>query len=322
MTPSSGATIRADLNLLVEEAFSAEEFFIGARAVPPLSVDAKSGTYPKLQIAAGELLKAVATPRESGGSYSRIRRKWTTDTYDCIDRGLESPIDDTDVADLARFFPLEATEARLTLRNVMLAHEVRAAALLMSTDNFGSATNSAVAYTTANKATISFVDDVLAAIRRVKANGIRPNTVVMSEAVFHRISTGTLVTAFVRGSDTGNIAMPLNASNLAAAFRPYGIEQVLIGDQIQDTAAKGQAKSVSSIWGNTYVWVGATNARAMTPKDGGAAFTFVWNKEGGLWVTETYREEDKRSTIIRVRQNTIEKVVDSTAGTLIATQYS
>lgn len=322
MTPSSGATIRADLNLLVEEAFAAEEFFIGARAMPPLPVDAKSGTYPKLRIGKGELLKAAATEREPGGSYNRLRRVWETDTYDCVDRGLESAVDDVDVKDLSRFFNLEGVEAQLTLRNVMLAHEVRVAAALMNAATFGAGTNSVVAYTTANLATISFVTDVLAAIRRVKANGVRPNTIVMSEAVFHRISTATLVTSFVRGANDSNITRPMNAANIAAAFRDYGITQVLIGDQIQDTAAKGQAAVTSAIWGNALVWVGAVNATALSAKDRGAGFTFFWNQEGGLWVSESYRDEKVRSSIVRVRQNTTEKVVDATAGTLITTQFA
>ena len=94
MYPTSGATIRADLNIKVEEASAAERFYIARFVMPPLSVDAKSGTYPKLQIADAELAKAQSTIRERGGSYGRVSRKWTTDNYDCVDRGLEEPVDD------------------------------------------------------------------------------------------------------------------------------------------------------------------------------------------------------------------------------------
>lgn len=322
MNPTSGATIRADLNFLVEEAFGAESMLIGSRVMPPMGVDAKSGTYPKLQIAKGALLESVATERNTDGSYNEIRRQWTTDTYDCTDRGLEERVDDAAARDVARFFNAESVASRLTLRNVMQAHEVRVATAIMNATNFGAGTNSDVAYTVANKATISFVDDVLSAIRRVKANGARANSIVMSEAVFHRISTATLVKEFVRGSIQGNISLPINAANLAAAFAPYGISQVLIGDSVQNTAAKGQDKSTSGIWGNTYVWVGAVNAGATDPRMGGAGFTLVWNAEGGLFVTESYRDEKRRSSMVRVRQNTAEKITDATSGTLITTQYA
>jgi hypothetical protein len=144
----------------------------------------------------------------------------------------------------------------------------------------------------------------------------------MSQAVFHRIATSSNVQAFVRGSINGNITMPMNAANLATALADYGIERVLIGRARQNTAKKGQAKSVSPIWNNTYVWVGRVNPAALTPQSGGAGFIFYWNLEGGLYVSETYRDESRRSNIVRVRQNTTEKLSDTSCGTLITTQYS
>jgi hypothetical protein len=320
ISPTSGATIRADLNLKVEEAQAADDFFIGLRALPPLGVDAKSGTYPKLQIAAAELLTASATERSTDGSYGEVTRQWTTDTYDCVDRGLEERVDDAAARDLGRFFNLEATAAKLVLRQMMLAHEVRAAAALVNATTFGAGTNSAVAYTEANIATISFVADVLAAIERVRNNGTNPDTIVLSSTVYNRIRRATPVTSFVSGS-LGK-GSEVTANTLAQAFADEGIRQCLVGKARYNSAKKGQAHSAANVWGNTYVWVGKSNAGAMDAKEGGAGFTFHWNAEGGLFVTETYREEKRRGTIVRVRQNTTEKIVDSTAGTLITTQYS
>ena len=322
MYPTSGATIRADLNIAVEEANAADQFFIGPAVMPPLPVDARSGTYPKIEIAGGELLKAGSTARTSTGSYGQISRTWTTDTYDCVDRGLEEAVGDTDAKDMARFFSMEAAAARLTMRNVKLDHEIRVKDAIFSTGNFGSATNSAVAYTTGNLTTIDFPGDVLDAIDRVEDNAQMANTIILSKAVFTRLSKSTKLQNWVRGQLKGNAEMPINAANIAASFADYGISRVLVARARYDSAKKGQAKSVSQIWPTTYVWVGYTNPGARTPQDGGAGFTFYWNAEGGLFVTETYREESRRSNMVRVRQNTTEKVTDGTAGTLIATQYS
>ncbi len=322
MYPTSGATLRADLNIVVEEAFAAEGFFIGSRVMPPLSVDEKAGTYPKIEIAGGALLDPVVTERARGASYGRISRKWTSDTYDCVDRGLEEPVDDTDQKDLSRFFNLEAAATRLTLRNVMLAHEVRVAGEIFNPTNFGAATNSTVAYTSGNLATIDAPADILAAIDRVEDNVAQANTIVIPKAVFTRLSLSTKLQQWVRGQLKGNSEMPVNAANIAAAFADYGITQVLIGRARQNTAKKGAAKSVSQIWPNTHIWVGYVNPSARTPQEGGAGFTFHWNAEGGLFVTETYRNESARSNMVRVRQHTTEKVTDGTQGTLIATQYA
>ncbi|MBN9691312.1 MAG: hypothetical protein J0M24_13835 [Verrucomicrobia bacterium] len=322
MYPSGGATIRADINAVVEEASAADTFHIGALVMPPLGVSAKSGTYPKIDIAGGALLDAVATERAASGSYGEVSRKWGTDTYDCVDRGLEEAVDDAEARDLARYFNAELTAARLTLRNMRLAHEVRVAAAIMNTSNFGSGTNSAVAYTAANLATIDFAQDVLAAIDRVEDNAVQVNTIVLSKAVLTRLALSTKLQNWVRGQLKGNGDMPMNAANIAASFADYGITRVLVGRARQNTAKKGAAKSVSQIWGNTYVWVGNVNPNASMAQDGGAGFTLYWNQEGGVFVSETYRNENRRSTMVRVRQNTAEKVVDGTSGTLITTQYS
>lgn len=319
-SPVGGATIRADLNLKVEEAQMTDEFFIGTRALPPLGVDAKSGTYPKLQIATGELMTSSATERSTDGSYGEVTRQWTTDTYDCIDRGLEERVDDAQARDAARWFNLEATAARLVLRQMMLAHEVRAAAALINATTFGAGTNSVVAYTAANIATISFVEDVLLAIERVRNNGTNPDTIVLSSTVYNRIRRATPVLTFVQGSQGKGAQVTSNT--IAQAFADEGIRQCLVGKARYNSAKKGQAHSASNVWGNTYVWVGKSNPGAMDAKEGGAGFTFHWNAEGGLFVTESYRDDKRRGNIVRVRQNTTEKIVDSTAGTLITTQYS
>jgi hypothetical protein len=320
--PSSGAVIRSDINTVVEEAYAAESFFIGPTIMPPFSVPAKSGIYPKLKIGAARLLDNVATDRNPDGSYNEIVRRYDTDTYDAVDRGLEERVDDAAQRDLNRFFNYEATAAKLTLRNVQLQHETRVAAAIMNTTNFGAGTNSAVAYTVANLATINVPLDIITACGRVADNGARPNTIVMSETILNRIATSTLLTNFIRGTLKGAVDMPVNAANIANAFSDYGITQCLIGRARVNSANKAQTASMSQVWGNTYIWVGYSNPGAGLMTAGGAGFTLFWNPEGGLFVTETYRDEKRRSDIVRVRQHTAEKVVDGTAGTLITTQYS
>lgn len=322
MYNSSGATIRADLNILVEEAAAADNLFIGHLVMPPMPVDAKAGTYPKLEIAGGALLDNIATERSRGGSYGQVSRKWGSDSYDCQDRGLEEPIDDVDKKDLGRFFNLEKVTSRLCLRNVKLQHELRVAAQIVNTTNFGAATNSAVAYTVANEATINFQRDIIDAIARVNSKGAVANTIVMSEDVLFRLQTAPKLVTFIRGTLGGEIDRPVNDMNIAAAFRANGIKNCFIGRSRYNSGKKGAAFSAASCWPNTHVWVGQVNPNATMPEEGGAGFTLYWNAEGGLWVTETYRNETIRSNVIRVRQNTVEKVTDPTAGTLIATQYA
>lgn len=320
MYSSSGATIRGDLNTFVQEGQASDKFFIGLMVMPFWGVDLKSGTYPVLKKGNGGLLKAGSTVREAKGSYGEIDRQWDVDTYDTIDRGLEELIDDTQKKDTARFFNQEVLTSNLVRRAVQLDHEIRAAAAIFNQTTFGTGTAAIAAYTQANIATIDFAGDILAAIERVNDNGEEANTIVMSPNVLNRVKLSTKLQNFIRGSRPNDGTLNITARMIADAFSDNGIDDCLIGRARFDSAKKGQAFSSARVWSDAFVWVGSV--KGGDPQAGGAARTLVWNEEGGIFVTESYRDEKRRSGVIRVRQNTTEKVVNSGCGTLIATSYA
>jgi hypothetical protein len=56
---------------------------------------------------------------------------------------------------------------------------------------------------------------------------------------------------------------------------------------------------------------------------GGCGRTIQWDRDTtGLFTPETYRDDSRRSNILRVRQHTAEKVIDETAGILITTSFA
>jgi hypothetical protein len=320
MYPNSGATPRADLNIVLEEASMAESGLIGEILMPQYGVDAKSGTYVKIKKASGELLKPGSTRRERGGSYGKVKRAWETDTYDTYDRGLEEEIDDCDVKDASRLFDMEAMTAKLVKRAVMLDHEIRVKDEIMSTTNFGSAASPAVNYTEANIATIDFPLDIMTAIETIANAGETADTIVLTPNLFNRIRRSTLLKSFLVGSNLPTASITPNT--IQAAFAPNGIKQVLIGRGRYDTTVKKSTQTYTAglIWPDTYIWVGKVASGDFT--NGGAGRTLVWNKEGGLFVSESYRIEERRVNVVRVRQHTAEKVIDANCGTLITTNYS
>ena len=54
----------------------------------------------------------------------------------------------------------------------------------------------------------------------------------------------------------------------------------------------------------------------------GAGFTLNWSEYGPAIGVSTYRDESIKSNIVRASHYTAEKVVNTNAGQLIATQYS
>ncbi len=318
--PSTGSTIRGDLATVVEEAAQADEFFIGSKVAPPFEVSAKSGTYPKIQLAAGELLLPAAAARSRGSAYPEVSRSWTQVNYDCQDIGCENAIDDVDARDLGRFFDLEAAESKWTLRNLLLTYEQQVAAAIFNTSNF-STVSQAVNYADNALDTINFPLDVLTAIEAVRAKGANPNAIVCNSVIFRRIRLATKTQTWVAGQVQRGAVV--NASSIQQSFADEGIEYVLVGRARYNAAAKGQTFSSAPVWGYGYIWVGRVNPNARALQDGGAAFTLVWSADGGgLYTVETYRDEKRRSNMVRVRQNMQVAVVDGTQGVLITTGVS
>lgn len=314
-----GSIIRGDLRSVVQEARNAEKLLIGLRVFPEYGVGLRTDQYPKFRIAKGKLLNRESTKRAPDGSYGEIRRSHESDTYICEDRGLEERVDDSNKHDVARYFDAEAKAAKLTDFNFRLDHEYRVAQELMNTSNF-TATNSLTAYTEANIATMDFAADVLDLVARLDDKGATPNTIVLNNLVANRIKRSTRFQNFVRGNLPAGQPVLMNNSQIAMAFAEYGIEQVLIGRIAYNSSKKPDTYTASKIWPSTYVWVG--EVKGGDPMDGGAGRTFSWTEEGQLFVAESYRSEDRRSQMVRVRQHTDEKVIDTTCGELITTQYS
>ena len=311
MYANTGAVLRGDIQQAVIQAGGADNGLIGGLVMPPLSVATKAGQYLKIDIATGHLMRvdADAAKRNADGSYSRVSRAFTSDTYLCEDRGLEELIDDSSQADISRFLDTEATIAKLLLRNIKLAHETRVAAAIFNTSNFNNTTGGTVWSNSAADP----VSDLQDAISRLRKKGVDANTLVVNLDVYNALRKNAKMQSYIFGSvgtgDLRNVDAALIAANI-------GIEKVLVASAAYDSSKKGQSASGSFIWGSNRAWIG--NVQSGDFVAGGAGRTLTWTGDASdLFVVETYRDEARRSGVVRVRQHTSEKVVDSTSGELL-----
>ena len=311
MYANSTAILRADIQEAVIQAGGADQGLIGSLVLPPLEVNAKSGQYLKIETAAGHLMRvdSDAAKRSGDGSYSRINRSWVADTYLTEDRGLEELVDDSQQADIARFLDVEATVAKLLLRNLKLAHEARVAAAIFNTSTF-TATAAGSAWTLAGADPVS---DVLDAIARLLKKGVQANALIVNQDVYNLLRKNAKVQSFIFGSvgtgDLRNVDSALIGANLGL--------QVFVASAAYDTSKRGAASASGSfIWASNRAWVGNVAGGAF--QGGGAGRTITWRDDSpNLFTVETYRDEQRRSGVVRVRQNTAEKIIDSTAGEVI-----
>lgn len=314
---NTAAEIRPELNSVLEEALGAEKSFIGLDLFPVFTVDRSSGEYRKLTVASSALLKSGGDlQRGPKGSYPQVDWTWEKDNYLTVDRGIEQYIDDVIAADVAHAFSIEAQSSKTLLRRVRLAHEQRIKAKLFDTAVFD-AVNSSVAYTEANLATIDVPLDIITAIDRVRARAEEVNTIVFGRESWNRVRRSDKLAKFFFGQLGGS--QQITPQMFAERFE---IPSIRIGDAVVDTAQAGVTASLSRVWTPDYIWIG--NVQGGDYSAGGAGRTLIWtgDTDGSLFVSETYRKEDIRSDVIRVRSNTDEKVISARSGTLITTQYA
>lgn len=317
---NTAAVSRPEISAFLEEAIGAERYFIGQLVMPIYTSKARAGRYPRMKIEGGELLRAQSTKRSPTGTYNEVTRRFDWDTYDCVDRGLEERVDDAITREMADFFDAEVLTGKLVTRGVMLDYEVRVAEAVMNDDNFN-ATNGSVVYSEANIATIDFPKDLMEAKERLTRKAQIPNTLILSESAFNRIRRSTKLQTFLYGTlGQGTAYRLVNPEDIAKAFL---IERVMVASATYDSSVKGStAANLIPIWGNDYLFLG--NVQGGDFSAGGVGRTIVWGADcpGGLVVTETYRAENRRGDMVRVRQNTAEKIIDGTAGELISTRWA
>ena len=243
---AGGTTIRADINQALIEAPQADVGLIGAQLLPLQNVEAKAGTYLKVQLSGAELLSNNALVRDSGASYSRGIRSFSSANYSTDEVGLEELIPDDAAKDLNRFFSYEAETAKFLLRQIKLSHEKRVSDLLWASSTpFTIADQTrAVAYTQALVATVDVARDVAAAKLALNQYGYEANCVAMSANVFELIRRSTLLQNQFFGVISNTGARLLSEAEIAAAL---GVQNLLVGRAALNSAGKNKAYSGSFV---------------------------------------------------------------------------
>ena len=314
---TSNATLRGDITTALIQASQADQGFIGTDVFPIYNSSVRAGQYLKLQLGNAELLNSDASKVAPGSSYPRSARAFDNDNFTCVEYGLEEVVPDALASDVSRFFGLETETAKILLRNIQIGHEAEVASTLFDNSVFN-ATNALVNYTVTNLATINFVADVANAKQRLLKKGVIANTVIMNQEVFDLVRRSPLTQNQFFGVVATDSRRLLSEAEIASAA---GVEKVLVGKAAKNSAAKGQAFSGSFILPTTFVAVGQVAGGDFA--SGGAGRTIVWSEDASApFVAESYRDEGRRSNILRVRSNRVVKVIDSTAMELVTTSYS
>jgi hypothetical protein len=290
--------------------------FIAQRVLPVLGVAKQAGNFGLIPIE--QLLQARTTDRAPGSHYNSGTFTFNPATYSTNEHGWEEPVDDSEAEMFSEYFVLEQIAAMRAFRAVLENYEKRVAAAIFNTSTWtGAALTTAVGTPWSTVATAVPTTNVEAAAQKVFDNcGMWPNAIIMSRKTFRNVRN--CVSIIDRIKFAGITDPRAGAITEAAIAQVFDLDHVIVAGSAKNTAIEGQAAAISSIWADTNVMVCkiATDQDIRTPCIGR---TFHWGEDGSQvgGQVETYRDEGKRSDIVRVRHQVDEKVLYVEAGHLL-----
>ena len=306
---------RQELTEYVMEGATYDTMFIGLQVLPPSPLKLPTGHVPKITIATGDLLRAAAATRAPGAEFNRWQAGITDLSLTLLQVAEELLIPDEQELVYSDYFSVEQVFSLEARRRIQRQVEVLIAAAVQNTSTF-TATNSTVAWTVANAATLSFIQDTISCIRRVKSNGELPDTIAMSGPEYDIIRTGTLVQNFIAGANQPGAVV--NPNTIQRAFEEMGIKKVLIGDAYVNQSVANDNSIINAIWSKAYAFVGKTAEGSL--QSGGIGRTFFWEKEGPIFNVSSYRAETRKSNVVRCISTNLAEISNARAGQLITTQ--
>lgn len=322
---STQAVSRPEISAFLEEARSAKRYYIGTRLLPVLGVEKRAGRYPRIRLNKGDLMRRDQTKRSSSGSYNETTQEHEWDTYDCTDRGLKQRVDDSKAEEMKDFFSVERLAARNVSNKCNLDFEISAASMIMAPATF-TTQNPTADYTEANIDTVDVPKDLNEAIDVVTGRGEEVNSIVFSHVLWNYIRRSTMLQQYLYGKLGPDVQKRLiTPKDLGEAFS-LDVEnkvEVVVGRAKYDKSKRGaSASNLDTIWPSTHVWVGCVKSGEFDA--GGVGRTLVWEADvpNGLFATETYRDEDRRSDMVRVRTNSTEKITNENCGHLVTTNFA
>jgi len=314
----NSAIRRPDLNLAVQE-FVEDEMagmgFIGLRIFPIFPTAEKESTYPVIPKEA--MLSIQNVDRTPRGVYPRDDFEYERGYYSTSERGYEEPLDDSE----ASLFGLEGGNVaeeiavkRASLK-IARAQERRIAAKLFNSSNF-SATSVSTCWDVA--ASAQPIDDVKTGIGAFRKQcGMLPNALVISYTTYLALQVCDQIVDQLKYTFPGIDVSNLNVQQMA---RVLGVQELLVGGAVYNSAGKGQDATIADLWDDEYAaLVRISSGMDITAPCVGR--TFLWTADTPEnQVVEQYREEQRRSEIYRVRQYVGEEFIASKndSGTVVS----
>lgn len=310
-----------------------DQSLYGTQIMPITNVNTQSGKYNVFDRSNWLIFP---DRREPGTVANEIRgRKWSTDTFMTKEHSLQAAIHDEERQELTSQGGLanaafggalqidpERDATELVTRAILLGHEKKVSDLVRNTASYAVGNTVTLAgpqqwqdYTNGVASTSDPVTDIRNGIIKVwSLTRVRPNVLVIpSMGVPYIENHPRIVDRFKNFSLTE-----------PDAFRALtGFEgTILLVDSVYNAATDLEAtESITSFWGYD-VWLGIVdNTPGQMTRTFGKTFSQIY-PDGSIRPTDRWREEPRKSDIVRTSMKYDLKIVSNIAGYLIKTAFA
>lgn len=289
--------------------------------ITPCKTPGVEGAYPR--IAAAETTRINSTRVAKGGAYPRSDFTTTDGVYKLAAFGHEQTITPLDKVKYKDTMPqLEQTKANLAFDTMLRGEEVDGITKMLNTTkrpvNTGTLGHTA-SVPWATSATADAAVDANLANKNFRANaaGIGPNFVAMNRNAYQALSLQKALMDRVRYTSRAGILLPLDF--VAETFQ---VDECIIVDEYKNTAKEGQTGVFSTIWSDSYVFLGRRGLNSEDLAEPAFARTMYYDGPmadllGGLGMIESYGEDPTKQDVVRAYSAIQQNEVDDRLGYLI-----
>tara|TARA_R110002167_G_scaffold210293_1_gene414495 strand:+ start:2902 stop:3819 length:918 start_codon:yes stop_codon:yes gene_type:complete len=289
--------------------------FVGSQVLPVINVDRESGKFGKIPLE--QLLQSADTKRAAGAGYSRGNWSFTDESFVCEEYGHEEPVDDREAKIYADYFDAELVSTLRARSTIMVEAEKRIAAAVYNETTFsGQITTVTNEWDDATNCT-PIVDVNTAINLAYDRTGIWPDSLVINKKVFRNLRASDKVKDAIASSGAGD---PTKQSDITVQMiaQCFDLRNVFVAGGSTNSAAEGQTAVPAQIWSDEYAMVfKAASSDDIREACLGRTFHYGGDGSQANGAVESYRDENVRADIVRVRHDVDEKILYSEVGQLL-----
>lgn len=290
--------------------------FIAPMVAPDLKTPVQSGSHSV--ITRESALSEADDERAPQGGYNRVAMGAEDHAFNCKERGLEAPVDDRKRKFYANDFDHKAAALRQVIRKLRIKRERRTKTLLF---NPGTWTGADLATDVSgaepwSTLTTNLMKHVGAAKEKVRAGtAMEANALIMSRGVLEAyVLPNEKILARFNGF-SGAVTEDVIRKNAREIF---GVEKLIVGGGVYNTANEGKDFVGADIWGTEFVMVARVCNPGAPIDEPSVARSYRWEAENAEdLLVEEYRSEPHRADILRVRYDIDENLIDKHLAHLI-----